>query len=872
MLARAILASAIALCAPVALVHAAPTAPPDATKQAAPPDQVPTIEQARALLTAADAAVADATDPRLEAVQRLNAESARQLIVALGDIQTLTEELDRMRGALVETRRLLKSDEDRVRLADTANGPQSIILLRHRRELPPLRTLKAGVDLVRRRATDAEIGRLDIADQIAALERPQVQAQALIAAHSSGSASLAEIEAELKARSETFLRPLLAAKARQAALLGEYESASAEYMVLVEQYRAFLGAHALWLPNTTPIGARDLTDLRVQLDAVASVDAWRRVRDGILASMDQSPTRWMLSGAAVLALLLARGRLRRQVRQSSLRLGASDDRFSDTLKGIAATAAIAAPLPLALVFFGNLLQSSLVDATTAALGQSMTAIAGIVSLACFLLALCATDGVADMHFKWAPVVRSSLQRAALLLLLVALPLVFACFVSVSADQAQGGGAMARWTIIGALLVMSGISARLFSPAHGIFSPLIAAHPRGWLSTLRSLWYPLLVVLPLVLAGAAAGGYVITAVAIVWKMSRTYWLILWIAIGLSLVARLGNSALDRFGLRSDLEDQEEQRVHDQVRRLVHLLTLLALIGGFIWAWNELLPAAAVLNAYSLWTVDGGAGMPAVSVTPADLVLAVITVAVTVATVRDLPGFLSMAVLRRFPLDSSARYAIVALSRYFIVMVGLVVAFAFLHIGWANVQWLAAAVTVGLGFGLQEIFANFVSGLIMLAERPVSIGDIVTVDTVTGRVKKISTRATIIVDADNRDVIIPNKQFITGRIVNWTMDGTPVRSVLPVGVAYGTDLAKAERVLLEAVTGVTGVLASPSPEVLLRAFGPSTIDFEVRFHVDRPAISLAAHHELMQRVNAMFAQNGIQIAFPQMDVHLRQAAPG
>ncbi|MFO0963197.1 MAG: mechanosensitive ion channel [Phycisphaerales bacterium] len=209
---------------------------------------------------------------------------------------------------------------------------------------------------------------------------------------------------------------------------------------------------------------------------------------------------------------------------------------------------------------------------------------------------------------------------------------------------------------------------------------------------------------------------------------------------------------------------------------------------------------------------------------------------------------------------------AIARYFIVIVGMAATFAFLHIGWANVQWLAAAVTVGLGFGLQEIFANFVSGLIMLAERPVSVGDVVTVDTVTGRVKKIATRATTIVDGDNRDVIIPNKQFITGRIVNWTLGGNAVRFVLPVGVAYGSDLQQAQRILREAVTGVTGVLASPAPEVLLRTLGPSAIEFEIWFYCDRPADGTVARHELVQRVVSMLGAEGIAIPFPQMEVRM------
>ncbi len=114
-----------------------------------------------------------------------------------------------------------------------------------------------------------------------------------------------------------------------------------------------------------------------------------------------------------------------------------------------------------------------------------------------------------------------------------------------------------------------------------------------------------------------------------------------------------------------------------------------------------------------------------------------------------------------------------------------------IGWGDVQWLIAALGVGLGFGLQEIVANFVSGLIVLAERPIRIGDVVTVGGTTGKVARIRARATVVVDFDNKEVIIPNKTFITGPVVNWTLSSQVSRIVLKFGVAYGSDIARIQQ---------------------------------------------------------------------------------
>ena len=186
-----------------------------------------------------------------------------------------------------------------------------------------------------------------------------------------------------------------------------------------------------------------------------------------------------------------------------------------------------------------------------------------------------------------------------------------------------------------------------------------------------------------------------------------------------------------------------------------------------------------------------------------------------------------------------------------------------------QWLAAAVTVGLGFGLQEIFANFVSGLILLAERPVRIGDLVTIDGISGRVSRIAARATTIVDFDNKDVIIPNKQLITGKITNWTLQESSVRVTIRVSVEADADLDSAVAGLREAAAGSAGVIANPGPEVLLVGFTSGSADIDVSIYVARPGELQPARHDLVGRSKRILAERGIAIAIPQMDVHVRGA---
>ncbi len=196
-------------------------------------------------------------------------------------------------------------------------------------------------------------------------------------------------------------------------------------------------------------------------------------------------------------------------------------------------------------------------------------------------------------------------------------------------------------------------------------------------------------------------------------------------------------------------------------------------------------------------------------------------------------------------------------------------------WSQLQWLAAALSVGLGFGLQEIFANFVSGLILLFERPFRVGDVITIGASSGRVTRIRTRATTILDFDNKEIVVPNKSFITGEVTNWTLSDSATRVVIKVGVAYGSDPARVRALLLGAARANPLVVADPEPVSVFLAFGASSLDFELRVFVGAVADRLVAQDQLNTAVAQLFAEQGIEIAFPQLDVHLRQTpqpAPG
>jgi len=262
-----------------------------------------------------------------------------------------------------------------------------------------------------------------------------------------------------------------------------------------------------------------------------------------------------------------------------------------------------------------------------------------------------------------------------------------------------------------------------------------------------------------------------------------------------------------------------------------------------------------------------GLADARVTVADLVLMAMIVLLTIVAAKNVPGLLEITLLKQLPLDGGARNALATLTRYLIVIVGSSASFGALGIGWDKVQWLAAALTFGLAFGLQEVFANFVSGLIILIERPIRVGDIVTVGGVEGRVTRLRMRATTIVDWDRKELLVPNKEFITSSIVNWTLSDPITRVTVRVAAAHGSDTRLVESALLAVAAAEPLVLADPAPHVMLRGLGPDGLAFELRTFIDIREDWNGVVHRLHMAIADTLRERGIAVAFPQREVHVR-----
>jgi potassium efflux system protein len=192
-------------------------------------------------------------------------------------------------------------------------------------------------------------------------------------------------------------------------------------------------------------------------------------------------------------------------------------------------------------------------------------------------------------------------------------------------------------------------------------------------------------------------------------------------------------------------------------------------------------------------------------------------------------------------------------------------------WSQLQWLVAALGVGIGFGLQEIVANFISGLIILFERPIRVGDVVSVGDTDGVVTKIRIRATTIRNWDRKELLVPNKEFVTGRLLNWSLSDRTTRIVIVVGVAYGSDVEKALTLMREAAEEHEQVLDEPAPVLSFEGFGDNSLTLILRAYLSSIDFRTSTITDLHKAINRKFEQAGIGIAFPQRDLHLDTREP-
>ena len=262
----------------------------------------------------------------------------------------------------------------------------------------------------------------------------------------------------------------------------------------------------------------------------------------------------------------------------------------------------------------------------------------------------------------------------------------------------------------------------------------------------------------------------------------------------------------------------------------------------------------------------------SVTIGSILLLLILFASVIIIERIVQKQLIRRFLSRTKLQPSLQFGLSRIIGYTLIAVGFYVAFQLVGVDLSSLAIIAASLGVGIGFGLQNIINNFVSGIIILAERPISIGDRIEVAGVAGRVTKIQLRSTTVVTNDNITMIVPNADFISNTVTNWSHGDPKVRIRVPVGVAYGSDLKLLQRLLLEAAAEHPKALRDPSPVVLFTEFGDNSLNFELGVWTqEMTAAPIHFTSEMNFIIEQKLRENDIEIPFPQRDLHVRSGLP-
>ncbi len=256
----------------------------------------------------------------------------------------------------------------------------------------------------------------------------------------------------------------------------------------------------------------------------------------------------------------------------------------------------------------------------------------------------------------------------------------------------------------------------------------------------------------------------------------------------------------------------------------------------------------------------------------IIVGIIILLVFVFFSRGLRKIIKFRLFPRYKLDEGIQLAILKVLHYLMVGLGVILAVQFIGLNLTSLAVVFGLLSVGIGFGLQHVVSNFISGLIILFERPIKIGDRITIGDVWGDVVNISLRATLIRTIDNVSIIVPNSEFITSQVINWSHRDPKIRVHIPVGVAYGSDVPLVTNSLLDVARNHSEVLKDPPPKVWFKEFGDSSLNFELLAWIPDPKRRPDIRSDLNKGIDDVFRKNNIQIPFPQRDLHIRSSVSG
>ncbi|PWC15458.1 miniconductance mechanosensitive channel MscM [Brenneria roseae subsp. roseae] len=657
--------------------------------------------------------------------------------------------------------------------------------------------------------------------------------------------------------------------------------------------------YLFWVADVNPITFSYPLKLVQDLTLLLSLDTFTQLSSAMIMMVTSRETIIPLLGALLLVgfSISSRRHYHAFLERASGRVGkVTLDHFTLTLRTVFWSILTALPLPVLWAALGYGLQNAWPYPVAVAIGDSVTATVPLMWLVMISASFAHPQGLFIVHFRWSPERVARAMRYYRLSIAFIVPLVMALITFDNLDDRKFSSTLGRLCFILLCLALSLVTTSLKRAGIPLY---LDKEGSGENSVNRAMWN-LLICVPLVAALASCIGYLATAQALLVRLetSVSIWfflLVVYHIIRRWMLIQRRRIAFDRAKQRrSEIlaqrargeEETQSGSTHENSSEAIEepvvdldaisakslqlvrsILTLIALVSVIV-LWSEIHSAFAFLENISLWdvtsTVKGVENVQAITL--GSVLIAVLIFVITAQLVRNLPALLELALLQHLDLSPGSGYAITTISKYILMLIGCLMGFSLIGIEWAKLQWLVAALGVGLGFGLQEIFANFISGLIILFEKPIRIGDTVTIRDLTGSVMRINTRATTISDWDRKEIIVPNKAFITEQFINWSLSDSVTRVVLTIPAPAEADSKEVTDLLMDAVSRCSLILENPPPEAFLVDLQQGIQIFELRIFAAEMGHRMPLRHELHQLILENYRKHNMVLPFPPFQMRM------
>ncbi|EPY6703837.1 miniconductance mechanosensitive channel MscM [Klebsiella quasipneumoniae] len=656
--------------------------------------------------------------------------------------------------------------------------------------------------------------------------------------------------------------------------------------------------YLFWTSDVSPIGFSWPLEIVQDLRRLISLDTISELGKASAMTLTSKETLLPLFAALLLVgfSISSRRHFTRFLERSSARVGkVTQDHFWLTLRTVFWSILVASPLPVLWMTLGYGLQSAWPFPLAVAIGDGVTATVPLL----WVVMICATfarpNGLFIAHFGWPRNRVAKAMRYYLMSIGLIVPLIMALIMFDNLNDREFSASLGRLCF---LLICGALAVVTLSLKHAGIPLYLDKEGNGDNMVNRLLWN-LMLGAPLVAMLAAAVGYLATAQALLARLetSVAIWFLLLVVYHIIrrwMLIQRRRLAFDRArhrraeilaqrargedepvhvsspegSVETEVSEVDLDAISTQSLRLVRSLLMLIALLSVIVLWSEIHSAFGFLENISLWdvtsTVQGVESLE--PITLGAVLIAILVLIITTQLVRNLPALLELAILQHLDLTPGTGYAITTITKYLLMLIGGLVGFSMIGIEWSKLQWLVAALGVGLGFGLQEIFANFISGLIILFEKPIRIGDTVTIRDLTGSVTRINTRATTISDWDRKEIIVPNKAFITEQFINWSLSDSVTRVVLTVPAPVDADTEEVTKILIAAAHRCSLVIDTPAPEAFLVDLQQGIQIFELRIFAAEMGHRMPLRHEMHQLILAGFREHGIDMPFPPFQMRL------